>query len=588
MSRADALSTIWEQYRNSEYSDYLIWNPKTWGYKMLPIGSDIPGADELDKERLELAWLPLNSPLSSEASSSEQDQTSEDVGSLGYFEDLTKAQSTSKNREVSKYDAATDPLKPQPAQDTRAIPNRSVERDNVESMEYVSFASGFDSDNCDQFEVDSDIGREFLGSDYSKSEEPLDPKAIQRIYDEVWGGEEPKPVKKIATWFDLGRDYMAAHPDTEDINDRIREDTSSSTCSSVSFLLEERDVPDFADNARQVSEGSSIQPVSKQVKSTRFTLRLPLEPGMFSNISSDEQELPTEDTKDGSSATAMRLLRDRLSADMAQALQRIMHGGPAHEMNDGLAAGVNPFNLSDSDDNDVSGLDQRVDPVELIAEGVKIDHWVEQFNNDWWGLAAKPWANAKGKMPLRTSAPSAYNVSPTVDKATDSTRKMKENVAPKQSSTSSGDQGALPRKIQITSEPKQSSAFDALEPFQKPQTSERQPIAIMADDLNIRFVGKAARINQNKKDSGKVGALVDIFQAHGLMPQRMRPELSRSPSPVGRQQHDVGTSELPPADRSPKSPMKRVFSRISVADTEASSSFGEDLERNEKRSGVDE
>jgi len=86
----------------------------------------------------------------------------------------------------------------------------------------------------------------------------------------------------------------------------------------------------------------------------------------------------------------------------------------------------------------------------------------------------------------------------------------------------------------LSTKPEYTPLFEALEPFQKPQVSEGQPSTITLDDLNIRMVGKAAR--KAREDGGNFESLVNIFQAHSLMPQRLGPgptkqQVGRHPSP---------------------------------------------------------
>jgi hypothetical protein len=133
------------------------------------------------------------------------------------------------------------------------------------------------------------------------------------------------------------------------------------------------------------------------------------------------------------------------------------------------------------------------------------------------------------------------------------------------------------------------------------------------EDLNMRVVGKAARQSSPAKQDGKnVGALVDIFQARGLM-QSIRPALYRKQSPAPFLHHSVGQPATPsariitlsgsvyhpagtvcvaaghplstsPIKRvpTPRSPIVRPSSGLSNVDTDTSSLFGEQLGRTEK------
>jgi hypothetical protein len=151
--------------------------------------------------------------------------------------------------------------------------------------------------------------------------------------------------------------------------------------------------------------------------------------------------------------------------------------------------------------------------------------------------------------------------------------------------------------------------------------SERQRMKQKAtfDELElayerIREVRKAAREKSPAKKEGRVGALVDIFQARGIMPS-MKPALHRKASPSSsRSRSDrrpttptarivtpsgsvylpAGTVCVPVGGTLSKSPFKRVptpsspffrpSSGLSSIDTDMSELFGEKLERTGKHS----
>lgn len=132
------------------------------------------------------------------------------------------------------------------------------------------------------------------------------------------------------------------------------------------------------------------------------------------------------------------------------------------------------------------------------------------------------------------------------------------------------------------------------------------------EDLNIRVVGKAARQVHPARVEARIGTLVDIFQAHGIMPgtkQALQPKKSPIPllnkcrerrttptprivTPSGSVYHPAGAVCLPngrPLSRSPikrvptpKSPIFRSSSGASSVVTDVSELFGEKLERVEK------
>jgi hypothetical protein len=144
-----------------------------------------------------------------------------------------------------------------------------------------------------------------------------------------------------------------------------------------------------------------------------------------------------------------------------------------------------------------------------------------------------------------------------------------------------------------------SLAVGDVEQFEPVEKVQRPLGEITAEDLNLRVVGKAARNSPLAKPS-KVGALVDIFQARGLMPLSMRQPFPRVPSPMPtlhvktppRSCYPPSNISLSAICTSPlvSSPLKQFsgssFARAtfltSNADTEASSAFGEHLTKVEQ------
>lgn len=85
------------------------------------------------------------------------------------------------------------------------------------------------------------------------------------------------------------------------------------------------------------------------------------------------------------------------------------------------------------------------------------------------------------------------------------------------------------------------SIFGDIEPVDLVRESNNPSLTITTDDLNIRMVGKAARNSfRMERECGKVGGLIDIFQARGLMPQTLK-------SPIHRSQGPLTQSDSPPS-----------------------------------------
>ncbi|PVH85622.1 hypothetical protein DL98DRAFT_651018 [Cadophora sp. DSE1049] len=150
-----------------------------------------------------------------------------------------------------------------------------------------------------------------------------------------------------------------------------------------------------------------------------------------------------------------------------------------------------------------------------------------------------------------------------------------------------------------------------INPTKDIERADLQENKVTLSDLNIRPVGKAARPSPlSAKGKSKVGALVNIFQDYGLLPEQSRgplqmssvsPSFSRQSSryrgePSGTSVDSgkvrrisatlsTGSRSIPsPVNRvaTPNSIFDRPHSRISDIDTEASFHFGEILKRTRK------
>lgn len=102
---------------------------------------------------------------------------------------------------------------------------------------------------------------------------------------------------------------------------------------------------------------------------------------------------------------------------------------------------------------------------------------------------------------------------------------LEENAPLESRNSSHGDFRLLTPPPELPTKPEYVPIFEALEPFQKPHVSEGQPSTITLDDLNVRMIGKAARKARN--NGGYFESLVNIFQAHSLMPHRLGPRLTK-------------------------------------------------------------
>lgn len=122
-------------------------------------------------------------------------------------------------------------------------------------------------------------------------------------------------------------------------------------------------------------------------------------------------------------------------------------------------------------------------------------------------------------------------------------------------------------------------AIARVESCKPPVDANGSPRPITAEDLNVRLVGKAAQESKLAKQEAKGGALVGLFQSHGLMPQS-QPTL-RSPTTLGPSPFKNITNQMPSSKSSPTATQsgnanvdvekaakatafKRAFSELSV------------------------
>ena len=160
----------------------------------------------------------------------------------------------------------------------------------------------------------------------------------------------------------------------------------------------------------------------------------------------------------------------------------------------------------------------------------------------------------------------------------------------------------------VANEDNVSTAIADTEPVEIILESDLLLKPVTAEDLNLKIVGKAARNSQlaRQEKSKKVGALIDVFQSHGLMPQMMGPKFYGISSPSFAHQSSGRPASVSPrvvsrsgteygiagtgcvATVRQNSPIQDIYTPLSYplrpgsafshADTELSSMFGEPLE----------
>jgi hypothetical protein len=509
----------------------------------------------------------------------EEKQTGEAVGDSISSENVLKVQITNNYQQKSSYDAETEFLKFPLGRDERRSSRLCVKPDTAEAEE----ANAMISEDFFEYEVDSSICRNLLGSQYSESYRVLPDNESLRMYRQLMGYDQESEVKASSgkTWFDLAREYKAAHPDEDDAGatkdipaptseflgpdgqyeGQFPEDSASSFCSSVTFTLVERENPNFPDSARRLSRSSSTcyQPTSKQVEDmAERNPRLKVgddKPGRFHLISCGFGRDPVADK-----AASMQWLQLTLYTDSE----------------------VNHAKSSVSDDDDQPGSDQRAFSISVIPPGFKLSRFAEQSNLEE-GSEDSTLSEVPGEeMASEFELPPAWISFNSFELATDPKGKtpLKHPFLPPACISPLGIVNSTEdQKGNTPSKPEFTPIYDVLEPFQKSQSSEGLSTAITLDDLNIRLVDKVARVRQ--------GDLVDVLQAQGLMPQRLRPELTRV-QPTSRQHRASGEPEPSPASLFGPAGISKGLSgtdcvactdcsRLSDAETVVSSTFGEEV-----------
>ena len=124
--------------------------------------------------------------------------------------------------------------------------------------------------------------------------------------------------------------------------------------------------------------------------------------------------------------------------------------------------------------------------------------------------------------------------------------------------------------------------LDNVEPCRLPVDEDGLQRVITAEDLNIRIVGKAAQESKFAKQNLKGGALVELFQSHGLMP-KANPTL-HSPTTLGTLPFNNRTNQISSTNSSPAAPSIKQNPESEVARAAA---FKEAFSRLSDRSSSD-
>jgi len=150
------------------------------------------------------------------------------------------------------------------------------------------------------------------------------------------------------------------------------------------------------------------------------------------------------------------------------------------------------------------------------------------------------------------------------------------------------------------------TTLDAVQQFDEmmaiPKFAADEVFDILDDGSNMTEIGELNVLSDgscqsSKRENKKVGALINIFQALGIMPQSLTPSLHGASPTTPASLDSLTLSADKAVNQSPKrrvltpyTHFLRPSSQLSAADTDASSSFGEKLERfwpNERDVGRD-
>jgi hypothetical protein len=425
---------------------------------------------------------------------------------------------------------------------------------------------------------------------------------------DIYDPSSPKEVPPSKTWFDLAREYKARHPVEEDVenpedipatsesysDDSCYEEDFVEVCSEVSSttcekIMEELGLKESTPIATEVSQSSSTcsRPTFRHIEDIAAEEKQPVV--VVTEIIPSEGE-----SSRGGTTPVVPSLEEVDDAYPPPMIQELILSSMRKHMRKIHPERVDLQDMKvDTLEDDCSSLndtDQSAFSITEYSPGFKFSKFEGVLKST--GESLTPTVEPRETKSLRPRVPHIELGSLPRNKAVTSFGSTK---------------GKLPLRPEYT------PIFDDIEPFDKPNSSKTTSTAITPDDLNIKIIGKAARQTQPAKPEGlKVGALVDVFQAHGLMSKRLRPELIKVTSPTNSQQQPIGRPPTPMpgtpskakfraretdygASNRPQSspragkgaagPTSRFecYSNQSDAETETSSVFGFDLDRVEAR-----
>jgi len=657
-SQSDAMAALYEACQKCEYSEHFIWDPNFRVYKALPHHSPVPDEQEMKENGCQLMYMPMHGEAYNRASilhglnlvHADEKVCAKDDSLPS--SDILKAESLSLEPYESSYDAETAFLK---------IPFQRLEKRNS-NLNFIScskiadetdskvledylckqeinsstgerfwgndFAQETDSNIMEDFifenEIDSSIGRSYLGSDYSASHLAMCNPERLRIFRELMGSEIHDPssepeVSTTKTWFDLAKEYKArhlaqksrAHSEPVSKNSEFYSDDgryegdfveegseiSSAVCEKAkkevgceNSVCEDQDLNKSACDAAQMSRSSSVcsRPTFRHIENiapgekTRplavVTEVIPSE----GESSGDQNPSVVLDLDDVDEAYTPQMIQDMILSTLRKHMCKKVRNGA------GLQDTGTEVDSSKDGSSILNDADQSDCSIVEFSPGFKFSNFGGVLKDI--GEPVTPTKTSRDTRSLNPGPPHIGHGSPPGNKAVTSCGSTK---------------GKMPLRLEYT------PIFDDIEPFHKVDGATHRRTPITLDDLNVKVIGKAARHCQPTGPEGrKVGALVDVFQAHGLMPRRLRPELIRVPSPVNCQ-HPSGGRPPTPMPRTPSKAKSRPqetdceafvgtqvflvaaeraagpsyrlerYSGLSDAETELSSVFGFELERTE-------
>ncbi|RDL35237.1 uncharacterized protein BP5553_07168 [Venustampulla echinocandica] len=559
-NKSDAISDLYNQSYNRQYSSFCTYDPRTRTIHVHPRPSGVPNLPELRSKGKEILWLPMNDDSTAHFASAARmarherevhdateaiatlnsgagprlEQSNIFQGNIAFKKSQEGAARSGEAGLLDKtgtlvannafgctYFPSLSPL-------TNTTPNSSLSPDTpTDQAVQPTIGNGYLAGS----KVGRDIALSFVGSQFSGPKISLQDDESSNYeftasgteVDLLFGLKSVEETRCTKTWFDLAKDYLAEHPKEVPTKDSENEEVGN--------------------DGLDATIGETLGPLNEV------------------NIRGDQLPRPHPRQSSDPGPTFEHI--ENITKQASSSRGKVESNRQAKGLSEiGISAGVetNRYHYRSSTSQKYTQTEPAPSPVHQPL--INISSSVEHQNRIPKASASKfPAASHTG---MRTSStvlsPSRFEFSAfaapkneTEGTEIDATRYFE---CPDQ---------RIPHREQCTPN------FDASEGARAP--SETNP-----DDLDCRVMGKSARCSKFAKQSLELGHKAEIplrprsISRFGTLPDTLFRQYG-----TGR----VITTDRRQASEGPRypSPSPRSFSTLSDADTENSSAFGEALER---------